>query len=607
MASVSSSSGINFSGLASGVDTSAIIEQLMQLERVPIQQIQLKQTREQARQKALGEISTALTSVRTAADAVRDSAFWAGGPTATSGDEASYTGTATASAAKASYQVRVDRLATPDVWRQQTTAGVRRFAATYSGPGVFASGSTLLTSLRAADGSPLAGLAVGTTIAISGAQGSGTSVSRTFTVTATSTLDNLRAAVAAAVPGSQATIDAGGRLTLTSPPGTDGRVTTLGLSTGGAAPGFDALYGTSTDVSPSPVQGTSRLAAAATLRVGVGSASDTSPFTFDVALQAGWSMDQVAAAVNAVNGGATASVVDGRLQLASTGTGVQNRLYFPSSTGATALGLTDPAAHVATGDDALVTVDGVAQRSASNTATTVIPGTTLTLKRTSATATTLSVDPNAVSASDAEAKVKKLVDTYNTVIDAINVKLTEKAVKDPKTDVDRTKGTLFADPTLVSIKDGLQRSIGAVVSGLATGKNIAAAAGITTGAVGTGVNQDTLAGRLQFDSTRFQSLLASDRAGLTALFLKDGADAKDDGLAQRLSDLTKSYTTTGGMINAAIDGSTREVARMQASIDAMTGRLDATESRLKTQFMAMERAIAQLNDSRSSLSSYQPR
>ncbi|MDX6375802.1 MAG: flagellar hook-associated protein 2, partial [Gaiellaceae bacterium] len=68
--------GINFTGLASGVDTSSIVTQLMQLERAPVTRMANQIDVENARKSSLQDISTKLLSLRTAADALRNIPFW---------------------------------------------------------------------------------------------------------------------------------------------------------------------------------------------------------------------------------------------------------------------------------------------------------------------------------------------------------------------------------------------------------------------------------------------------------------------------------------------------------------------------------------------------
>ncbi len=600
--------GVNFTGLSSGVDTKSIVDQLMRLERIPITRVELRKNREEARQKALNEISTKVSQVRAAADALRDPTFWTGGAKATGGDDASYGVVAGATTAKASYKIQVKQLATADAWQQVATRGTDTFGASYAGAGVFAGKTTLLTDLKDGGGASL-GLVAGQTVTLSGQRGevgSQTPVTVAYTVTATSTLEDLRAAMQTGLPGAEVAIEPGGRLKITSAPGADADLSDLRLGNGQAG-AFDAHFASGT-VASTAGTGYSTVRTTGPLRIHVGDESaPATRLSFDVPLTAGMTMAQVAAKINEAGGGVTAGVIDGRLRITGTGTGAASDVRFdPSSTiaqdlGFVAGGVHSTAARALTAQDAVVAVDGTDISSPSNTATTIIPGVTLTLKATAGTASTVTSDPTFVDGAEAEKRAKALVDAYNAAMDAINIKMTEKSVTAPTNEVDRNKGTLFGSSQLRAVKDSLQRAFGDVITGLDTGRNTAAAAGLSTGAIGTGVNKDTLAGRLTFDSAAFTAMFASDRAALRAIFDRDGATAAEDGIAQRLSDVAKNLTQTGGTLQSAIEGSSSQVSRLQTRISDMTTRLTGTEKLLKSQFLAMERAIAQLNASRNSL------
>ena len=166
-------------------------------------------------------------------------AFWAGVPHGTSGDDSSYSLAVSSGAPKANYQIQVKRLATGEVYSHGATAGVREFGAVNAGLNVFAAKTTKLTDLTDAAGTSL-GVAVGQTISLSGVQaGSPVTSATAYTVTATSTLDDLKAWVQGQVPGSTVTVETGGRIRVKSPVGTDQELTSLSLSTAGAAAGFE--------------------------------------------------------------------------------------------------------------------------------------------------------------------------------------------------------------------------------------------------------------------------------------------------------------------------------------------------------------------------------
>jgi len=591
-----SASGINFTGLASGVDTSSIVTQLMSIERAPLTRMSNDMSVENARKAALQDISTKLLSLRTSADSLRSIPFWAGTPHGSSGDDSSYSLSVTSGAPKASYQIQVKQLATGEVWAHNATSGVRDFAAAMAGLNTFAGKTTALTSLTDGTGASL-GLQVGQQISMSGLQGGAAYASATpFTVTATSTLDDLRSWIQGQVPGSTISIETGGRIRVKSPVGSDQEMTSLALSTGGAAAAFDTAFGTSAQVGPAAT-GDGKIDADDTLHITAGGV------TANVVVTTGMSMAQVATAVNASNGGVIATVVDGKLRLSAKDTGVTGGTVAITSDGATAtaLGFTK----IVAAQNAVVGIDGVDQQSESNAPTTLIAGATLILKQTSALASTGSTDPTWVDRDDAAKRASDFVDAYNSVMDTITARVTEQKVRqaDAQTLSDLQKGVLFNSSALQTVQSSLREALADTIAGLAPGSNLANDVGISTGTAASTLDQDAIAGRLKFDAAKFAAAFATDRDSVKDLLTRDGATAADDGIAQRISDLTLNFTKTGGVVAAAIDGSTDQVKRIQDQIDQMNLRLDAREAALKAQFTAMETAIAQLKSAGDGLTS----
>ena len=99
------------------------------------------------------------------------------------------------------------------------------------------------------------------------------------------------------------------------------------------------------------------------------------------------------------------------------------------------------------GADAAYTVDGgIVQNSRSNVLTAAVPGLQLTLKATGTSAVTVGApgpDPEAV-----KAKVKAFVSQYNSTVDFIRSKVTEKKVANATTTGDASKGVLSGDTQL---------------------------------------------------------------------------------------------------------------------------------------------------------------
>ena len=105
-------SGIRLGGLSSGLDTEAIVAQLMSLERQPRNRLERKQAAVQARQDALRDISTKLKTLKSAAQALSSSGSWAPTQTVTSSDAARVGARGVGSINTGTYNVEVQQLAT---------------------------------------------------------------------------------------------------------------------------------------------------------------------------------------------------------------------------------------------------------------------------------------------------------------------------------------------------------------------------------------------------------------------------------------------------------------------------------------------------------------
>ncbi len=104
-------SSLALGGLASGVDTSTVVEQLMTIERQGSLRLQLQQKQAQARQDALKDISTRLKNLNTAAADLRSSVMWADTQTVESSDTTKLTAKRISGTGPGSYSVQVTQLA----------------------------------------------------------------------------------------------------------------------------------------------------------------------------------------------------------------------------------------------------------------------------------------------------------------------------------------------------------------------------------------------------------------------------------------------------------------------------------------------------------------
>src|SRR3954447_17400773 len=106
-----SSSGLGLSGLASGVDTSAIVDQLMAIDRKGTTRITYRQSNVTGMQNSLKAIATKLTALKDAAAALSSDDTWKQTQTASSSDTAHVGAALTGGAGIGGHTIQISRLA----------------------------------------------------------------------------------------------------------------------------------------------------------------------------------------------------------------------------------------------------------------------------------------------------------------------------------------------------------------------------------------------------------------------------------------------------------------------------------------------------------------
>ena len=104
----------SITGLASGLDTATIVNELLSIEKQPQLQLQQKIVVEQARQTALSSIASSLGSLQSAASALGDGSTWGDAQTVTSSDTSRVDVVRTGGAAAGAYDISVANLASAE-------------------------------------------------------------------------------------------------------------------------------------------------------------------------------------------------------------------------------------------------------------------------------------------------------------------------------------------------------------------------------------------------------------------------------------------------------------------------------------------------------------
>jgi flagellar hook-associated protein 2 len=238
-------------------------------------------------------------------------------------------------------------------------------------------------------------------------------------------------------------------------------------------------------------------------------------------------------------------------------------------------------------------VGGQVLDSATNIVADMIPGVTFTLKAlTGGSPLTVNVGNPAPDKAAISAKVKAFVDQYNSTVDFIRGKVNEKKVADPQTTADYQKGVLYGDTAL----QGLLSSMRIAITNEYVGTNPdsmdqLSELGISTGkAIGSGtLNQDSIAGKLSFDQTKFEEALAASTPDVRKLL---GGDTSVDGFAHALDGLLSPVVSAGGTIDETIKIQDARKKTLTDQIRRMDDMIARKQEMMKLQFAAMEQALA---------------
>ncbi len=352
--------------------------------------------------------------------------------------------------------------------------------------------------------------------------------------------------------------------------------------TGGAGPGGYEIEVARLASSTQRTYGYTPPAAATTLTFTVKDAQGADVPT-GVQIAAGASLDDAVSAINTTTGSPVYAVnVNGKLVIASRATGENNRFTVADSAGGT---LAQEAERL--GQNADFTVDGQRYTPQSNVVPGAIAGVEITLKGTGSMQVNVGApgpDREALTA-----KMKAFTDAYNTVIDSIRSKTTEKPVANAGSVADAKKGALYGDAGLNSVMRQLRQSISDLVPGNATTLDQLSELGVSTGASSGTVNKDSVAGKLTFDTEKFSAALDSDPLAVRRLL---GGIAGTNGVSQRFETLLEPVAGTAGVLASRITSEDTTLKRLANDLIRFDERLSRKQDAITKQWTALETAMA---------------
>lgn len=266
--------------------------------------------------------------------------------------------------------------------------------------------------------------------------------------------------------------------------------------------------------------------------------------------------------------GVEAKIIDNRLVLISTETGLENAIEVVDENGLLQqLGLLEGDWQVVQeAQDAVIYLDGLRITRSSNVISDAVEGVTFTLK--AAGETELSITFDTQRAVD---KLKAFVNQYNSVIDYIQQ-------GQSKSEVTGTVGIFFADGTARTLATSLRR----VVTDAVSHSEFHSIASL-------GIEIDRY-GKMSLDEKVLVDVLEKDPDAVRRFFY-DG----EQGVAVRIEAFVAEYTRSGdGVIANRQDCFTRRTQDIKKQIEYQEYRIERKEESLYRQFAAMEKALAQM-------------
>ncbi|MDP3124531.1 MAG: flagellar filament capping protein FliD [Thiobacillus sp.] len=286
-------------------------------------------------------------------------------------------------------------------------------------------------------------------------------------------------------------------------------------------------------------------------------------------------------AINAAAPGVTATIVnDGsgtpyRLALSSSNSGVSNSFKITTSGGDGSINSLlgyDPAGtqnltQTLAAQNANLTVNGIAITSASNTVSEAIQGVTLTLKNTTSTPTSLTIERDTSSIKTA---ASSFVDAYNALASQIKSRSAYGSTTS-------AGGSLAGDGTLRLMQDQLR----GIFMTPAIGGTLT-----TLSQVGITFQRD---GSLKLDGNKLDNAVSTNFSEVNNLF------TSSTGYTARLEAWAKSAQEPGGMIDLRTQSLSKYVKDQNEAVDRLENRMTALQKKYTMEYTNLNLLLSRMN------------
>jgi len=586
---------ITFSGLGSGLDTSSWVEALVSVKQTTVTALQSTLNTVKAKQATVSKLQSSFTSLRSSIEKLTDSKFGSSldifaNNAAKSSNEDLFTATVTKTAARQTYDIKIEQLAT------YTSVSSNKPV------GAVANDATKLSSLGITEGK--------LTVYVDG-------VKNTINIAEEDTIQDLKARFSTARVN--ATIDSEGMLVLKgvddnaevllgATNDTSNVKSLLGLEKqeDGSYKSSSAMYQvmTASKITEEGIFSTGQVDAEGnpintTVTVGTFTIGDAE-FTIDENTTISSIISQINANEDA-NATAYWDAANSKLVINST---VEGQSYVNIEAGTSnftdVMGFTestwnDDGSVASTalitdnqslGDNAIVYINGTQVVSSSNVVSSDISrleGVTINLKGVNTEETPTSTLTVSQDTSSVVSALETFVEEYNSIMSTLD-------------ELTASGGDLYGETALNAIKRSL-RSL--ITSSTGNGEDtftMLSQIGVSTAEAGASLSADT--NKISLDKSALEKALSEDSDAVKKLVM--GTSTNQDGILSRMETILDSSLSATGYFTTTNKSINTEISRYNTRIENATLKIQNYQASLQAKFQAMEDTISKMQNSYSS-------
>ena len=294
-------------------------------------------------------------------------------------------------------------------------------------------------------------------------------------------------------------------------------------------------------------------------------------------------------------------------------TGKTAYISFPESTNPNAEKGFEPTNPISIAQDAKVKYEGITMYRSSNKIDDIVENVTLNLEAPTEKTATIKIEPDSETSKEA---IIELVGYYNQLIAEINILTQNKPeliseldylTSEEVEEFEEKLGMFSGDSTLTSSKNTLQRIMTNIYPIEGASIKMLAEIGISSNATGsTGYDATKLRGYFEIDEKKLDEALETNISDIKNLFGydSDGDLIIDTGIAYLMEKNLQAYVQTGGILSSKTRNLDTKISNTEKAIDRLEVQIAAKEQEYKTKFGNMESSLSNLESQSDAITNF---